>query len=81
MKKILLFTSIIFLFVSCSEKKDLSEFLLLADQEAPLGWVYLRVYKDEKFEYISHSLKRSDKEIHQETVDFKNDIIYFDCSG
>ena len=56
-----------------AEKK---ETLLLADREAPLGWVYLRVYEDKTFEFESRGLERKG-DIYTGTVEFKNDTLIF----
>ena len=52
---------ILFLCISC--KKNISErddFILLSDQEAPLGWVYFTIYSDSTFQYTSRGLRDSD---------------------
>ena len=49
------------LLISCStkNKEDKKELLLRADREAPLGWVYLRIYQDSTFEFESRGLRTS----------------------
>lgn len=49
------------LIISCStkNKEDKKELLLQADREAPLGWVYLRIYQDSTFEFESRGLRTS----------------------
>lgn len=49
------------LITSCSTKNEekKKELLLLADREAPLGWVYLRIYQDSTFEFESRGLRTS----------------------
>jgi hypothetical protein len=51
----------ILLIISCSTKnrENKKELLLQADREAPLGWVYLRIYKDSTFEFESRGLRTS----------------------
>lgn len=49
----------ILLIISCSTKNKEKEFLLQADREAPLGWVYLRIYQDSTFEFESRGLRTS----------------------
>jgi len=51
----------LFLIISCStkDKENKKELLLQADREAPLGWVYLRVYQDSTFEFESRGLRTS----------------------
>jgi hypothetical protein len=50
----------ILLIISCSTKnrENKKELLLQADREAPLGWVYLRIYKDSTFEFESRGQQR-----------------------
>jgi len=50
----------------------------MADREAPLGWVYLRVYKDKTFEFESKGLER--KDVYVGTFEFKRDTLYFKYS-
>jgi hypothetical protein len=49
------------LIVSCStkNKEEKKELLLLANREAPLGWLHLRVYNDSTFEFESSGLRTS----------------------
>jgi hypothetical protein len=49
--------------------------ILLADREAPLGWVYLRIYEDSTFEFISAGLRR--KTVYPGKVIIKNDSLFF----
>jgi len=56
------------------------ETLLLADREAPLGWMYLRVYKDKTFEFESRGLERKGV-IYSGIMELKTDTIYFKYSG
>ncbi|MBV7440088.1 hypothetical protein KRX57_01505 [Weeksellaceae bacterium TAE3-ERU29] len=74
----IIFISIL-IFVSCNEKKQ-KETILLADREAPLGWVYLRVYKDKTFEFESRGLERKGT-VYSGIVELKNDTLYFKYSG
>lgn len=73
---ILIFISIL---TSCNQKEE-KDTLLLADREAPLGWVYLRIYKDKTFEFESRGLER-EGDIYSGTMALKNDTIYFNYSG
>ena len=64
MKELTTLLLIILLLSSCgqSEKKSREiekEPILLADREAPLGWVYLRIYSDSTFEFESRGLRTS----------------------
>lgn len=56
--------------------KNENKEVLLADREAPLGWVYLKLYDDKSFEFISQGMMR-DKDIYRGNYDFKNDTLYF----
>jgi hypothetical protein len=49
--------------------------ILLADREAPLGWVYLRVFDDMQFEFENRGLR--DKDIYKGTVELKGDTLKF----
>ncbi|MDN5216904.1 hypothetical protein QQ020_32840 [Fulvivirgaceae bacterium BMA12] len=73
---IVLFLILTLTFCNRTEQK---ETLLLADREAPLGWVYLRIYKDKTFEFESRGLERRGN-IYSGTMDLKNDTIYFNYS-
>ena len=68
---------IIFFMFNCKEK---SETILLADREAPLGWITLKIFKNETFEFISSGL-RGDDEVYSGTVRLSNDTLYFKYSG
>lgn len=60
---------------SC-RKTEQKEIILFADREAPLGWVYLRVYKDKTFEFESRGLERRG-DIYAGHLELKNDTLYF----
>lgn len=71
------FACFLFIIVSCkNEKKE----VLLADREAPLGWVYLKMYDDKSFEFISQGMMR-DKDIYRGNYELKNDTLYFNYKG
>jgi hypothetical protein len=72
MKKILALIILLFLF-SCKKEKEV---VLSADREAPLGWIYLNMYDDKSFEFISKGMIRS-KDIYAGNYSIKNDTIYF----
>jgi hypothetical protein len=46
---------------SCSTKnqENTQQLLLQANREAPLGWIYLRIYQDSTFEFESRGLRSS----------------------
>jgi hypothetical protein len=48
----------------------------LADRETPLDWVYLKMYDDKSFAFISRGMMR-DEEIHSGNYEIKKDTIYF----
>lgn len=50
--------------------------LLKADREAPLGWVYLTIYVDSTFEFISTGI-RSDRLTYKGKVEIRNDTLFF----
>ena len=68
---------------SCTTDKptntDTKEPILLADREAPLGWVYLRIYADSTFEFESRGLERTGT-IYPGTIELKGDTILFHYS-
>lgn len=58
---------ILLLTISCKEeKKD----VLLADREAPLGWIYLKMYDDYTFDFISRRVL-SDENIYSGIYNIK----------
>jgi hypothetical protein len=63
---------------SCN-RTEKKETLLLADREAPLGWVSLRIYKDKTFEFESRGLERK-RDIYPGSFELKNDTIFFKYS-
>lgn len=72
------FICLIFLIViSC---KDERKEVLLADREAPLGWIYLKMYDDKSFEFISNGLVRGD-DAYSGKYKLKNDTVYFKYDG
>ncbi len=80
MKNILAITILIFILSSCWErnKRDYEnkEPILLADREAPLGWVYLRIYKDSTFEFENRGLRFGT--IYLGKVKITADTLYFE---
>lgn len=79
-KSFFIFISIItcLLFSQCNdaalEKKKAP--ILLADREAPLGWMYLRIYEDSTFEFESRGLERKG-DIYSGFVIVKSDTLIF----
>jgi len=53
----------------------IKEPILLADREAPLGWIYLRIYEDSTFEFVSAGLRSEN--IFPGKVKICNDTMYF----
>ncbi|MBL1220331.1 hypothetical protein JET18_05745 [Chryseobacterium sp. L7] len=73
----LAFLYLFFIFViGCKNDKTERKTVLLADREAPLGWIYLKMYDNETFEFISRGV-RVDEDIYSGTYSFKNDTLYF----
>jgi hypothetical protein len=60
---------------SCSNPGQKKEAVLLADREAPLGWVYLRMYKDNSFEFESRGLRN--KDVYTGSFKLKGDTVFF----
>lgn len=73
MKIIFLYFCLILIILSC---KDERKEVLLADREAPLGWIYLKIYDDKSFEFISKGIMR-DNDIYKGNYELKNDTLYF----
>jgi hypothetical protein len=78
MKHSIIILILTFILTSCNRTEE-KETLLLAGREAPLGWVYLRIYKDKTFEFESRGLERKG-DIYSGTVELKNDTLYFKYS-
>lgn len=73
MKFKLFFICLLLIITSCKNgKKE----VLLAEREAPLGWVYLKIYDDKSFEFISQGMMR-DRDIYTGNYKFENDTLYF----
>lgn len=68
------FLYLILIIISC-KKADKKE-VLLADREAPLGWIYLKMYDDKSFEFISQGMRR-DKDVYAGSYELNNDTVYF----
>ncbi len=68
------FFFITFLLVSCTQPSKKA--ILLADREAPLGWVYLRVFEDYSFEFESRGLERKGQ-VYAGLIELKKDTIIF----
>ncbi|PWN72253.1 hypothetical protein C1631_006540 [Chryseobacterium phosphatilyticum] len=71
------FLYLVLIIISCT--KDKKE-VLLADREAPLGWIYLKMYDDKSFEFISQGMMR-DKDIYKGSYELSNDTLYFKYKG
>lgn len=81
--KCIFVTLTIILLSSCRDSKttetEKKEPILLADREAPLGWVCLRVYADSTFEFESRGLERRGT-IYPGTIQLNGDTISFHYS-
>ena len=64
---------IFLLIISCKEEKKA---VLLADREAPLGWIYLKMYDDCTFDFISRGILRNE-DIYSGNFNMKSDTINF----
>lgn len=67
-----IFTLLLF---SCQKELKGKQPILLADREAPIGWVYLRIYADSTFEFESGGLR--DKNIYPGKAEITKDTIFF----
>lgn len=73
MKIRILYLFLLLIIISCkNERKE----VLLADREAPLGWIYLKMYDDKSFEFISRGMMR-DEDVYKGNYELKNDTVYF----
>lgn len=81
MKLVIASLMIIVLLVSCSTKKveEKGAVILLADREAPLGWVYLRIFQDSTFEFESRGLRT--KEVYYGQAEITKNQIIFNYQG
>ncbi len=61
----------------CGNKTNEEQVLLKADREAPLGWVYLKIYRDSTFEFTSAGIRRSDKNVYTGKVEIRDDSLFF----
>lgn len=75
--RIILLSFIVFSFLNCNRKSDKNT-LLLADREAPMGWISLKIYDDKTFEFISSGIFSDD--VYPGTYKIHNDTIYFEYS-
>tara|TARA_R110001583_G_scaffold194249_1_gene364763 strand:+ start:1631 stop:1975 length:345 start_codon:yes stop_codon:yes gene_type:complete len=75
MKPVIITIFLLFLFVSC--KKDFAKnAMLMADREAPIGWNYLRIYKDSTFQFEYRSFPKS--RFHEGIIKIINDTLNFE---
>ena len=75
MKAKFLFFLIITVLTSCKKEDSKRNLLLSADREAPIGWIYLNLYDNDSFEFISKGVRNGSNYIG--TYKIKNDSIYF----
>lgn len=59
--------------ICCREERKA---VLLADREAPLGWIYLKMYDDYTFDFILRGFLR-DEDIYSGNYNIKSDTVYF----
>lgn len=71
------FTYIIFslIFIGCSSNRSDKEdnLVLYAKREAPLGWLYLKLYNDGKFDFVSKGIR--DESVYPGTYRIQSDTI------
>lgn len=60
---------------ACGDAEKENRAILLADREAPLGWVHLKMYQDRSFEFISSGLRM--KDVYPGKFRISNDTIFF----
>jgi hypothetical protein len=60
---------------NCYNPKRSIKAVLLADREAPLGWVYLKMYDDHSFQFISRGLR--ERTVYEGTFKLNSDTILF----
>ncbi|MGQ2984114.1 hypothetical protein [Flavobacterium sp.] len=65
---------VLFLF-SCQKETKEKQPILLADREAPLGWVYLRIYPDSTFEFETRGLR--DRNLFDGKAEITRDTLFF----
>ena len=70
--KYILHISLVLLLISCKKEKHI---ILEADREAPLGWIHLKLYEDNSFEFISKSIRND--EVFAGSFKLIQDTIYF----
>lgn len=79
MNKYLYLIAFFFPLICCgcdnAQKQHDKKPVLLADREAPLGWVYLKVYEDKSFDFILTGLR--DKTVYPGTCRLSKDTIFF----
>jgi hypothetical protein len=70
-------TLLLYLFCySCnSNVPNDKKIILAADREAPLGWIYLNIYSDSSFEFISTGLRS--QSIYSGTIKITKDTFHF----
>lgn len=62
------------------KSREAKDPILLADREAPLGWVYLRIYSDSSFEFESRGLERKGT-VYAGKAKITADSIFFQYQG
>ncbi|WP_312076145.1 hypothetical protein [Chryseobacterium sp.] len=73
--RFLLLITFIFL-INCRKESEQRKEVLLADREAPIDWIYLKMYNNYTFQFISAGI-RNDDDMYSETYSLKSDTIYF----
>ena len=78
MSKIFFYISCVLFLSQCKNNNEQHKKkpILLADREAPLGWVYLRIYDDSTFQFESRGLERQG-DIYPGKVKITADTLFF----
>lgn len=77
--KLILVSFLIFTLIHCKRNISEKNAVFLADREAPLGWVSLKIYDDKTFEFVNSGIINDD--VYTGTVKISQDTLYFKYSG
>lgn len=72
--RVTILSFIVFFFSNCNKNSEKIA-ILLADREAPIGWISLKIYEDKSFEFISKGIFLDD--VHTGIVKINHDTLYF----
>lgn len=77
--KLILVSFVIFTLIHCKRNTTEKNAILLADREAPLSWVSLKIYDNKTFEFIYSGIRNDD--VYPGTFKISHDTLYFKYSG